>query len=59
MTHLMARNAPGGPPRAIKWVMINAPWYWVLRRPIVPIKRSLIQSRGRPWPVREKEMLKA
>ena len=24
MTHLMAR---GGPPRAIKWVIINAPWY--------------------------------
>ena len=24
MTHLMA---PGGPPRAIKWVIITAPWY--------------------------------
>ena len=27
VTHLMARNAPGGPQRAIKWVTITAPWY--------------------------------
>ncbi len=31
MTHLMARGGPPGrrgPQRAIKWVSINAPWYW-------------------------------
>ena len=36
MTHLMAR---GGPPRAIKWVMINAPWYKIPN--VVRVSRAM------------------